>query len=422
MKAIVSAKKTNGSIKAISSKSFVHRALISAALSKEETEIFCNTVSDDIAATATCLNQFAANVSQKDDRFIVMPYSKSEKDGNIILNCGESGSTYRFLLPVAAAHGEDAVFLLDGRLKDRPMDPLFNTLESHGIKISGKNESKVSVTGKLTSGTFALPGDISSQYITGLLFALPSLSGDSEIKLTSPLQSKGYVDITLSTLKSFGITADVSESVIKIKGNQRFVSPKTIVSEGDWSNSAFWLCAAAVSGEITVTGLSTSSVQGDRAVCDILKRFGANVIESKNSVTVKKGKLCGIKIDVSEIPDLVPALAVAAAGANGKTVFYNADRLRHKESDRLYSISHTLSLLGADTAITADKLIVSGNGHLSGGTVHSFFDHRIVMMASLAALISKDNVIIENAESVSKSYPLFFEDFRKLGANISEVL
>ena len=422
MKAIVSAAKINGQIEAIASKSFVHRELICAALSKEKTKILCKTVSEDITATALCLDALTANVIREDDKFIVTPHSKHKNEKDIILNCGESGSTYRFLLPVAAALGLDAAFLLNGRLKDRPINDLFNALESHGIKISGKNEEKVTVSGCLTAGTFTLPGDISSQYITGLLFALPLLKEDSEIQITSPLQSKGYVDITLTTLKRFGITVEMSESIIKVKGNQRYISPKTIISEGDWSNAAFWLCAAAAAGEVTVTGLNNSSVQADRKVTDILKRFGAFVTENENFVTVKKSDLSGIEIDASEIPDLVPALATAAAGAVGKTVFYNADRLRFKESDRLNSISRTLTLLGADTAVTEDKLIISGNGRLSGGTVHSFFDHRIVMMSASAALISQEDIVIENAESVSKSYPLFFEDFRKLGANISEVL
>lgn len=422
MKTIISAASINGCIEAVASKSFAHRELICAALSDESTKILCKTDSEDIKSTALCLNALAANVARKNDEFIITPHNRDKKEENIILPCGESGSTYRFLLPLSAALGFDTTFVLDGRLKDRPISDLFNALENHGIKISGKNEDKVKISGKLTSGIFTLPGDVSSQYFTGLLFALPLLKGDSEIKLTSPLQSKGYVDITLNTLKKFGITAYMSDKYIKVKGNQKYISPKAIVTEGDWSNSAFWLCAASTAGEVTVTGLNTSSVQADKKVTDILKRFGAIVTENENSVTVKKGSLRGIEIDVSEIPDLVPALAIAAAGASGKTVFYNADRLRYKESDRLISISRTLTLLGADTAVTADKLIISGNGQLLGGTVHSFFDHRIVMMAACAALISQKDVVIENAESVSKSYPLFFKDFRKLGANISEVL
>lgn len=416
MKIVVPASKINGQIDAIASKSYAHRLLICAALADRKTNITCKTSSEDIEATALCLDAFLASVTYIDGKYTVIPLERTKRKDSLVLNCKESGSTYRFLLPVVCALGKQCEFLLSGRLPKRPMDTLWTVLESHGITIDGKNEEKVTVCGQLEPGLFTVSGNISSQYITGLILALPLLCGDSKIVITDSLESKGYIDITLSVIKLFGIRADVSGNTIYIKGNQKYISPDFACVEGDWSNSAFWLCAAAAGGFVTVTGLSPLSCQGDKAVCDILRRFGATVTQSKDAVTVKSARLCGIEIDAAEIPDLVPALSVAAAGAMGKTVFYNAGRLRFKESDRLYSISRILSILGADTAMTSDKLIISGNGKLDGGAVNPMGDHRIAMMAAAASVICQNNVVIQNAECVAKSYPQFFEDFRKLGS------
>ncbi|HOD02580.1 MAG TPA: 3-phosphoshikimate 1-carboxyvinyltransferase, partial [Clostridiales bacterium] len=324
------------------------------------------------------------------------------------------------LLPVACALGKRCEFLLRGRLPDRPITALWEVLESHGITISGRRENKLSVSGSLKSGIYTVPGNISSQYITGLLLALPLLKEKSEIHIIGVPQSKSYIDITLSVIRQFGIKADIQKNKIFIDGNQKYVTPKFALVEGDWSNSALWLSAAAVGGNVTVTGLSHLSLQGDKAVCDILEEFGARVIKSENRVSVSRDKLHGIEIDAAEIPDLVPALSIAAAGALGETVITNAGRLRYKESDRLHSISHTLSLLGADARVEDETLFITGNPSLNGGAVDSFNDHRIAMMAALTSVICKNNVTIDNAQSIAKSYPLFFEDFRRLGGNIKE--
>lgn len=418
MRITVAPSKIKGQIQAIASKSHAHRLLICAALSNGETNIACETISEDIAATAECLNALCASVKYSDRNFTVIP--RKNTTDVAVLDCGESGSTYRFLLPVACALGRPCTFLLGGRLPERPMDALWSVLENHGINISGKNKAELTVSGRLLPGLYTVAGDISSQYITGLLFALPLLRGDSKILISGSLESKGYIDITLSVLKQFGISVKMSGKTITLKGNQKYRSPKILSVEGDWSNSAFWLCAAAAGGSVTVSGLSPLSSQGDKAVCDILRRFGAVVSESENAVTVSKAPLKGVEIDSSEIPDLVPALSVAAAAAKGKTVIRNAGRLRFKESDRLLSISETLLALGADVAVTGDKLIISANGKLRGGNVNSFGDHRIAMMAASCCVICRNSVVIENAESVAKSYPAFFGDFRKLGAQIKE--
>ncbi len=420
MRATITPSRINGQIEAVVSKSFAHRLLICAALAGEKTEICCKTVSDDIFATASCLNSLCASVTYSSSKFVVTPKGKALQSDPLVLDMKESGSTYRFLLPVACALGKRCEFLLRGRLPYRPITALWEVLESHGITISGRRENKLSVSGSLKSGIYTVPGNISSQYITGLLLALPLLKEKSEIHIIGVPQSKSYIDITLSVIRQFGIKADIQKNKIFIDGNQKYVTPKFALVEGDWSNSALWLSAAAVGGNVTVTGLSHLSLQGDKAVCDILEEFGARVIKSENRVSVSRDKLHGIEIDAAEIPDLVPALSIAAAGALGETVITNAGRLRYKESDRLHSISHTLSLLGADARVEDETLFITGNPSLNGGAVDSFNDHRIAMMAALTSVICKNNVTIDNAQSIAKSYPLFFEDFRRLGGNIKE--
>ncbi len=420
MRATITPSTINGQIEAVASKSFAHRLLICAALCDEKTEIICKTVSDDILATASCLNSVCASVTYSNSKFVVLPKRRLLQEEPLVLDMRESGSTYRFLLPVVCALGKRCDFLLRGRLPNRPTTALWEVLERHDITISGKGGNKLSVSGKLSGGIYTVPGNISSQYITGLLLALALLKDKSEIYIIGEPQSKSYINITLAVIKQFGIKVDIQNNKIFINGNQKYLSPKTAFVEGDWSNSALWLSAAAAGGNVTVTGLSHLSLQGDKAICGILKQFGAKVITSENRISVSKNKLHGIKVDASEIPDLVPALSIAAAGAQGETIITNAGRLRYKESDRLYSVSRTLSLLGADARVEDDTLFITGNASLTGGKVDSFNDHRIAMMAALVSVICNNNIMIDNAQSIAKSYPMFFEDFRKLGGNIKE--
>ncbi len=404
-----------GAVKAIASKSDAHRLLLAAALSDKKTVVRCETLSDDIKATVSCLNALCADVTPYAQGFAVTPQTT---DSACSLDCGESGSTFRFLLPVACALGKTAQLVLHGRLPERPMEPLFTLLEEHGIRLSGKGTRLLTAEGQLKNGLYKLPGDISSQYITGLLFALPLLLGDSEIVLTSPLQSKPYVDMTLSVLERFGIHIEAYDDTFRIFGGQVYHSPYISITEGDWSNAAFFLCAAAARGSVTVGGLSPLSAQGDRAVCAFLRGFGASVSENENGVTVESGTLKGITVDASENPDLVPALCVVAAAAEGVTHIENAGRLRLKESDRLFTVTQSLSALGADIKETGDGLTVRGTETLRGGTVDAFGDHRIVMACAAAAVLCENPVVIENAEAVNKSYPSFFEDLTALGAKV----
>ena len=407
----------SGAVQAIPSKSFAHRQLICSSLADAKTEIVCSTISEDIRATMGCLSSLGASVDHRDGSLFVSPIISPFSD--VLLDCGESGSTYRFLVPVAAALGVKTGFLLRGRLPQRPMGPLWESLEEHGISISGIGNREVTLSGRLSGGTFNLPGNVSSQFISGLLMAMPLIRGEKSIEVKGKAESTGYINMTIDVLGSFGINADQNGGSIRIAAEDKFKSPGRIVTEGDWSNSAFWLCGAAASGmEITCRGLRRDSSQGDMAIVRILSDMGAVVEFSGNSVIVKPSVLNGIEIDAGDIPDLVPAIALAACSARGVSRISNAGRLRIKESDRLFTVAETLRRLGADIREGEDSLLISGGRPLAGGTVLSHGDHRIVMMAATASLLSQESITIEAAEAVNKSYPGFFEDFASLGAEV----
>lgn len=307
-----------GKIAAISSKSDAHRVLIAAALSKEPCEIICNTESKDIKATVSCLCALGANIQRDGKRFWVSPIKNPQ---NATLDCGESGSTLRFLLPVAAALGIDAVFTGHGRLPYRPLSPLREELIKNGARLSPAGEFPVTASGRLQSGTFALAGNVSSQFVTGLLFALPLLNGDSVIHILPPVESYAYIEMTLSVLRIFGIEVTKQGDSFYIKGNQAYRAPETVTVEGDWSNAAFFLTAGALGGEVTVTGLNPESLQGDRAIMDILKEMGAAVSVREDSVTVQARPLHGTVIDASNIPDLVLFCQSRQWALRGKRLF-----------------------------------------------------------------------------------------------------
>lgn len=404
-----------GTLPAIPSKSDAHRLLICAALADGPTELVLSQSSEDIDATVNCLRALGANIKWMENGLLVQPIESPA--GVPVLDCGESGSTLRFLLPVAAALCEQATFTGRGRLPERPLSQLIEALKPHGVDFSS-NKLPLTTKGLLQSGTFALPGNVSSQYITGLLLALPVLSGDSTIKLTTALSSAAYVDITLNALQTFGVTIERLQDGFLVPGGGRFRSPIKVQVEGDWSNAAFFLCAAAIGGKITVTGLNQTSPQGDRRVVTILRRFGAHICETESGITAKRSNLSGCEIDINETPDLLPALAVVAAFAEGETRFVNAARLRLKESDRLTSTANLINALGGQATELPDGLVVHGK-RLTGGTVDSFHDHRIAMAAAVAATGCSQPVIILDAGAAAKSYPAFYDDLKKLGGNVN---
>ena len=396
-----------GSIRVPESKSHAHRALICSALSGNPSRIICEKTSADIDATASCLNALGAVIERTYNGFSISGLNKKD---SCILDCNESGSTYRFMVPVACALSEECTFLLRGRLPYRPMEPVFSNLKKHGITITGEGSDAVTLKGRLTSGRYSIRGDISSQYITGLLFALPLLDGDSLIEIKGELQSESYINITLKTLSDYGIIIERKENTFCIAGGQKYIAPEKLVVEADWSNGAFWLSAGALSDNgITCLGLDSNSPQGDKRIIEILSSFGAEITEKDNAVTVKAGCLKGIELDAGDIPDLVPVISVVAAFAQGKTYISNAGRLRLKESDRLETVSHLLNALGGRVTEYEDALLIEGVP-LKGGRCSSFNDHRIAMSLAVASVGCAERVVIEGAEAVNKSYPAFYDD------------
>lgn len=408
----------SGSIQAIPSKSDGHRQLISAALSSADTTLVIGPepLSDDIQSTINCIRALGARVVRADDqRLLIHPVRRDLRiPTEVILDCGESGSTLRFMLPIVAALGRTVQVIGHGRLPDRPIQPLVDMLSTHGISFSGP-KLPLKMSGQLSGGVFRLPGDISSQYVSGLLFALPLLDEDSEIQLTTALESAAYVDMTLNTLKIFGVRIELRQNGYFIPGGQKFVSPEVCVTEGDWSNGAFFLCAGAMNTPVNVAGLPPNSAQPDAVILSTIQEFGADALRVRNGFSVFPKPLKGIIFSARNAPDLVPIVSVLACAAQGTTRIINAGRLRIKESDRLHALCTNLSALGASVEEDSDAMTIYGTGHLIGGSVDAFGDHRIVMAMAIASTIAEKPILISGWNAVEKSYPTFFEDFRSLG-------
>lgn len=403
----------SGQIRIPASKSQAHRLLICAALGDAPVRLRLDGRSKDIDATIGCLRALGAEIACVDGLLEIIPM-RGSVTGERTLSCGESGSTLRFLLPVCGALGAEAVFRMEGRLPERPLAPLDAELTAHGMTLR-REGALLYVRGQLQSGAYTLPGGVSSQYISGLLMALPRLPGGSTLHIAGELQSAGYVDMTLDALRLAGVRIEKIHDGFRIPGGQRFALPGETEVEGDWSNAAFFLCAGAFSERgVRVEGLRLPTAQGDSAVLDILRRFGAQAEISGTGVTVRGGALRGIRIDAAQIPDLIPVLAVTAAGAQGETVIENAARLRLKESDRLQSTAELLRRLGCPVTELPDGLIIKGGQGLTGGTVSACGDHRIAMSAAAAAALCTGPVTVTGAESVEKSYPRFWADWEHL--------
>ena len=336
------------------------------------------------------------------------------KRGDSTLNCIESGSTLRFMIPVAASLGKSVTFTGEGRLPERPVGEYLEILPKHNVKVESNGFLPLSISGKLTNGTYEAAGDVSSQYITGLLLALANVDGDSAVILTTKLQSKPYVDMTVKVMADYGVDVKETEFGYLIHGNQQFKKLDYTV-EGDWSQAAFFLVAGAIGGNITVNGLDMNSTQGDKEIVNVIRNFGGNITVDDNEIRCFGGELKGTEIDASDIPDLVPIIAVLAAFAKGKTVIKGAERLRYKESDRIESVVQNLKFLGAQVQETTDGMIINGGKKLNSAKLKGFNDHRIVMAFSVAGLYIDGAVEIDDAESINKSYPSFFEDYNRLG-------
>ena len=402
-----------GRVRIPASKSQAHRLLICAALGEEKTEVVCDGISADIAATAKCLRALGAAVEETEAGFLVSPIKKVP-EGRCELYCGESGSTLRFLLPIVGALGAQAVFHREGRLPQRPLAPLDGVLTAHGMTLSEDGDLLL-CSGQLQAGNYEIAGNVSSQYISGLLMALPRLAGESPLTVTGTLESAAYVAMTEDALRLSGVKFSKNGASYAIPGGQRFRLPARTAVEGDWSNAAFFLCMGALAKEgIRVEGLNLKSSQGDRGVLDVLRAFGAAVSEEENAVTVRRGTLRGVTVDASPIPDLIPVLSMVASVAAGETRVENAYRLRLKESDRLQSTANLLRALGGRVEEKEDGLVITGVPALHGGSAETQNDHRLAMSAAVAACAAMGEVTVDNDACVAKSYPRFWEDYGSL--------
>ena len=396
------------------SKSRAHRLFLAAALGRTPVQLTCRGLSDDLLATLSCLEALGAQVENlKGDCFTLVPLS-APPAGEILLPCGESGTTLRFLLPLVGALGAEAVFQRRGRLPRRPLEPLLAELTRHGMTIRAQGDD-LFVKGQLTPGDYALPGHISSQFISGLLLALPLLPGHSTLTLTSPPQSAPYIALTEQVLYQGGVTLRRSENEYTIPGGQGYALPSPQVVEGDWSAAAPFLCIGALSpAGVTLTGLTLPSLQGDSVLPALLEKMGAEVETSPQSVTVRAGTLRAITVDAGPIPDLIPPLCALCAVARGESRIRNARRLRDKESDRLQGVAELLNGLGGKLTVDGDDLRIFGVPRLQCGTADPRSDHRLAMTAAVAASACTGPVTVLDSDCVQKSYPAFWADYGQM--------
>ena len=401
-----------GVIRIPASKSQAHRMLICAALSSSPSHLILDGFSADIEATVQCLEALGAQLTQETAGLLITPIGA--RPANAKLDVGESGSTLRFLLPVLGALGVQAEIQMHGRLPERPLSPLWEVLEAHGMQLQ-QDGAVLHTDGQLIAGDYSLPGNVSSQFISGLLFALPLLGGNSTLTVTGALQSARYVSMTEQALAEAGILTKKDGPVWQIDGGQRYAAPAVQTVEGDWSNAAFFLCMGALSRQgVCVSGLDPASLQADRAITEILTRFGAEVNIEGDTVTVRRGTLRGITLDAGPVPDLVPVVSVLAALCAGETRIENAARLRIKESDRLRTTAALIEALGGTVRELPDGLVITGQPALAGGSVDASGDHRIAMSAAVAACGCTQPVTVCGSACVAKSYPAFWEDFTAL--------
>ncbi len=401
------------------SKSLSHRAIIAAGLS--DGGVVSNLInSHDIIATKACMSNLGAAFENTEVGLKVKGISYPINLENNVFECNESGSTLRFMIPIAMLSNTEVEFHGKGKLTTRPLDPFVNIFKEQEIPFNYKNELPLCVNGSIKPGVFKIPGDISSQFITGLLYTLPLLKEKSEIYITSNLESKGYIDLTLDVLKDFGISIENdSYEKFTIEGNQTYKGTDYRV-EGDFSQVAFWIVAGLINGDINCLDMNQESSQGDKEVLDIVKRMAGYLEFTGNKISIKKSSTKATIIDGSQCPDIIPVLTVLAAVTPGETRIINAKRLRIKECDRLNAIATELNKLGADITELDDGLIVQGKSSLKGGKVQGWNDHRIVMSMAVASLVCEEDVYIEGCHAINKSYPHFFEHFKSLGGQFSE--
>lgn len=422
-KVIFSPAYLSGSVDALPSKSDIHRALFCALLAKGKSVIEPIVFSNDIKATLACCEALGAKIIVNENSIEIDSKNAFEKKEDLEIFCNESGSTLRFIIPIVCANGVNATFTGAGLLPKRPLTVYESCLPQHGVICESNNSLPFSIKGQLSGGKFLVDGNISSQFITGLLLALPILKENSEIILTSPIESIGYINMTIDVMRKFGVEIKPTDNGFFIKGNQHY-TPCNYHTQGDWSQAAFFLCAGALNGEVTVNNLDLSSLQGDKEIVDLLLRFGADITvdkENRSVSVVSDKKLRAIVADIKDIPDLAPVLSVVSACAEGETRIINAERLRIKECDRLNAMVTNLKAVGCDATELCDSMIVKGKSDIKGAFCEGYNDHRVVMSMAVAALVSDGDIEVSDPYAINKSYPGFFEDYNRLGGKANVV-
>lgn len=399
------------------SKSYAHRAILCAALSRGVCNVSPISMSEDMRATINAVTALGARCELKND---VLHINATDlfSPKQVSIDFLESGSTMRFLIPIIASQGISAHCIGQGRLPERTIEVFSELFSRHGAALSDTH-LPVNISGKLQSGIYEMRGDISSQFITGMLLCLPLLDGDSEIHLTTHLESKGYIDITIACMKEFGVEVTPLDNGWKIKGNQQY-APRDMTVESDWSQAAFFFAAGAIGGSVSIPNLNMKSTQGDKAVLDVFRSLGADVTVNNSVLTVNKSDLKSITVDASDIPDMVPAIAVAAACAKGVTYITGAARLRIKESDRIQSVCEGLRAMSIEVREQPDGMIITGGAPV-GGEVDCCNDHRIAMAFSVLAAYASSPTTLKGYSCVKKSYPDFYQVYSKLGGKANVI-
>lgn len=410
-----------GEVKAIPSKSALHRALIVSSISQKQNIKLSNVdmISDDVLATINCLKALGAKIETESNNIYVRSIENISDETYV--DCKESGTTLRLLLPLLSMFSKSTIVDCKESLRDRPIIELIKTLKNSGVCFESEI-FPIKVSGNTTGTLFKIKGDISSQYISGLLLLSALMEQETTIFLTTPLESRNYVDMTIDILKDFGITVKEKENSFVVFGGRKLIkSPNKYVVEGDWSNAAFFIAAGCLGRDLKINGLNFDSIQGDKKIIDILKKIGGNLELSRDCVVASKSNLISFNLDFSDIPDLFPILSVVAALSRGTSILSGGKRLKYKESNRIDSTFKMLKSLGAEVEEIDSGLKITGQEYLNGGIVNSFNDHRIVMAATIASIRCKKTVSVINAEAVNKSYPRFIQDFEKVGGNVNVI-
>lgn len=403
-----------GEVLAPSSKSHMHRLLLLSLLSSIPITIYGNLNGDDIAATRRFLSALGVRETLGDGLTLVPPEAYPD---SITVDVGESGSTLRFAIPICAALGVNAGFYGKGRLASRPLTGLTECLKKAGVKVT-HGKFPITVEGRMQSAELCLDASESSQYLTGILYALAVLGG-GKVSVTGGSGSGGYVDMTVDTLEEYGFSVCKEGSVYTVK-KENVISNRIFTAEGDWSGACFWVVGALLNGDVSVRGLRYPSAQPDCAIVDILRRAGGNIEYSDGKLVVKKSTLGALSFNADGCPDLVPVTAVALAAANGRSIIEGVSRLRLKESDRVSSVVGMLRALGVDVDSDTDSIVINGGRAFSGGRIQTFGDHRIAMSGAIAATVADGETYVDNGECVAKSYADFWQDYKLLGGKSDE--